>query len=144
MAVQYEHTQFGTLTIVGLLVAGLVGVLPVVLLLDGAGGVVVYATGGVLVVIGVLFHSLTVKVSDADLVWYFGPGFWRKQIDRDAIERVEVVRNTILHGWGIRKIPGGWLYNVSGLDAVEVETTDGTLVRIGTDEPERLASVLRP
>ena len=36
----------------------------------------------------------------------------------------------------------GWLYNVSGLDAVEIETSDGDVIRLGTDEPNQLSSVL--
>lgn len=35
------------------------------------------------------------------------------------------------------------VYYMSGCDAVEVETADGAVVRIGTGEPERLADVLR-
>jgi hypothetical protein len=37
----------------------------------------------------------------------------------------------------------GWLYNVAGLDAVEIETTEGDVIRIGTDEPDRLANALQ-
>ena len=41
----------------------------------------------------------------------------------------------ILVCWVIRN---GWLYNVSGFDAVELELASGKLCRIGTDEPGRL------
>lgn len=90
----------------------------------------------------ILFSSLTVRVDDETLVWYFGPHFWTNTLPLSRIERVEGVRNSPWHGWGIRMLSGGWLYNVSGLDAVEIETSDGEVVRIGTDEPNQLSSVL--
>lgn len=47
------------------------------------------------------------------------------------------------HGLGIRKIRDGWLYSVSGLDAVEIETTDEEVIRLGTVEPHRRARTLK-
>jgi hypothetical protein len=44
-------------------------------------------------------------------------------------------------GYGIRWTSRGWLYNVSGTRAVEIQTTETTFA-IGTDEPERLLSAL--
>jgi hypothetical protein len=35
------------------------------------------------------------------------------------------------------------MFNVSGLDAVEIEQTDGKGFRIGTDEPKRLEAAIR-
>lgn len=84
-----------------------------------------------------LFSSLTVIVEGDVLRFYFGPGFWERRIPLGDVQRVASVRTSPLHGWGIHYTPHGWLYNVSGLDAVEVETTTETL-RIGTDQPGRL------
>jgi len=53
------------------------------------------------------------------------------------------VRNQWWWGWGIRLIPGGWLYNVSGLDAVELKMKNGRIFRIGTDEAQRLAEFIQ-
>jgi hypothetical protein len=41
-----------------------------------------------------------------------------------------------VYGWGIHYYGKGWLYNVAGLDAVEIRLTSGRRLRIGTDEPE--------
>ena len=57
-------------------------------------------------------------------------------------EREEVTTHWI-YGWGIRWIPGGWLWNVSGLDGVELALVSGRRFRIGTDEPEQLAGRFR-
>jgi len=43
-----------------------------------------------------------------------------------------------LVGWGIRWTGSGWLFNVSGLDAVELSLKSGRRFRIGTDDPRGL------
>jgi hypothetical protein len=56
------------------------------------------------------------------------------------IERCTPVRNSAIWGVGIRMIPSGWLYNVSGLDAIEISFKNSRRkVRIGTDRPEEIA-----
>ena len=135
----YSHTQTGqTLrwTIVspalGLLAAGsIVGkellLLPIALALAG---------------VGWAFSTLTVEVSTTELTWFFGPGFWRKNIARDEIVSAVPVRNKWWWGWGVRLTPRGWLYNVSGLGAVEIALRSGKVLRIGSDEAPALAEAL--
>ena len=41
------------------------------------------------------------------------------------------------------RTPHGWLYNVSGYEAVEIALASGKRLRLGTDEPHRLAQALR-
>jgi hypothetical protein len=53
------------------------------------------------------------------------------------------VRNKWWYGWGIRLTPHGWLFNVGGLDAVELELASGRKFRIGTDEPQGLLNAIR-
>lgn len=87
---------------------------------------------------------LRIQVEQNVLRWYFGVGFPRKTIALGDIETVNVVRNKWWYGWGIRKlVSGGWLYCVHGLDAVEIKTNTGKIVRLGTDEPKQLARVLQ-
>lgn len=85
-----------------------------------------------------LFHSLTVRVGASRIELRFGIGLIRKSFDLALVQEARAVRNHWYNGWGIRAIRGGWLYNVSGLDAVEVTFSNGKLCRIGTDEPRRL------
>jgi hypothetical protein len=54
------------------------------------------------------------------------------------------VPNRWWYGWGIRRGPGFRLYNVSGLDAVELRLKSGEVRRIGTDDPLALAAALKP
>ncbi|MDY7014940.1 MAG: hypothetical protein SVX43_15355 [Cyanobacteriota bacterium] len=53
------------------------------------------------------------------------------------------VKNPWYYGWGIRLTPRGWLFNVSGLDAVEISLNSGRHFRIGTDRPRELERAIR-
>ena len=131
----YRHAQTGW-TMFASFVAGTVVVGAVTL--PGGGTILFFVVLVVLGMMAVLFHSLTVTVDERSVRWHFGPGFWKKEIPPETIERVEAVRNKWYYGWGIRKTPHGWLYNVSGLSAVEIMAKDGRRIRLGTDEPEAL------
>lgn len=139
MTMRYRHTQRGTLTILLCLVfAALDGVIawrsgqwtPVVVLV-------------LLVAVAILFSSLTVEVGEGELRWYFGPGLWSYRLPLNDIETVTPVRNHWWSGFGIRMRPGFRLYNVSGLDAVQLRLRSGEVRRIGTDDPQGLAEVLK-
>jgi len=135
----YKHTQVGWYI--------LFFVIPVVLILTFASSVTstVYLliTIAVLVAALVMFCTLTVFAGDTEVGFYFGPGIVRKKFLYSDIESVTQVRNHWLLGWGIRWFGRGWLYNVSGLDAIELKLASGKLLRIGTDEPERLMAFLQ-
>ena len=89
-----------------------------------------------------LFYALTVEIDGTHLTFRFGVGLIRKRIPLTEIVEVQPVRNSWLYGWGIHRTPHGGLYNVSGWDAVEITLTSGQRLRLGTDEPRRLAQVL--
>jgi len=90
-----------------------------------------------------LFGSLTVEVWEDRIVLWFGPGVIRKRFDVKDVRRATAVRNRWYYGWGIRFTPHGWLFNVSGFDAVELEMGSGRKYRIGSDEPQELLSAIR-
>ena len=98
---------------------------------------------GVLIICLILFSTLTVLADHRSIVVWFGPGVIRKKLSLEEIESSKVVRNFWLSGWGIRKIPKGWLFNVSGLYAVELSLKSGKVFRIGTDEPQKLNNFLQ-
>lgn len=125
------------------------GVVVAILLLVGSQGasVVLYIVLGILVlglVLTVIFRRLSVKVDDTRVEAAFGNGWPKKIIDRSTVTAVKPVRNKWWYGLGIRKVPRGWMYNVWGLDAVELELDSGKVFRIGTDDPEGLAAALSP
>ncbi len=96
----------------------------------------------VLVATGWALSSLTVEVTQTRLSWFFGPGLLRKSIEREAITSATPVRNPWWYGWGIHLTPRGWLYNVGGFDAVELALSNGSTLRIGSDEAAALARAL--
>ena len=89
-----------------------------------------------------LFSRLEATVSDGRIVVAFGFGRPHREIEMADVTAVRQVRNTWIQGWGIRKITNGWMYNVWGLDAVEVELSSGDVFRIGTDDPENLLAAI--
>ena len=97
----------------------------------------------VLVAVALVFSSLTIEVGDNELRWFFGPGFWSYRLPLDDIETVAAVRNRWWNGFGIRMRPGFRLYNVSGLDAVELRLKSHEVRRIGTDDPQGLMEALK-
>lgn len=144
----YVHRQWATLILVLLATFAIgIGVLSGARFHDDKALVPVAA--GALVFAGILaglFHSLVVTVrgdaSEAFLRVQFGWGLIRRTIPLASIESARPVRNSWWYGWGIRLTPHGWLWNVSGLDAVELELTSGKRFRIGTDEPGRLVRAI--
>lgn len=96
----------------------------------------------VLILLLILFGSLTVTVDEAAILVAFGPGLVRKRITLDRVHACRPVRNKWYYGWGVRLIPGGLMFNVSNLEAVELDMGDGRVFRIGTDEPEKLTAAV--
>ena len=141
----YRHTQSGALIRWALgLGAALTLVVLIPLVRSGTAGALVPASVLVVLVLFVwLFGALTVEVSSERVALWFGPGVIRKQFTAASIRGVAVVLNRWYWGWGIRLTPHGWLYNVSGLEAVELSLEGGKTVRIGTDEPQKLEAAIR-
>jgi len=134
----YRHTQQGILILAVCIAVAALGAVTT----WQAGRTPLIALLIILAAIAVIFHSLTVEVSDNELRWYFGPGLWTYRLALDEIRSVSIVRNHWWNGFGIRISPGFRLYNVSGLDAVELQLKTDEIRRIGTDDPQGLAGAL--
>jgi len=135
----YRHTQIGYLTLIVILVAALgIGVS-----LPNEVRPVSLGVAALLVIIAVLFSSLTVEVGGEELRFHFGPGFWRKRVALSEVAAATPTQSSWWEGWGIRFTPRGMLYNVSGTNAVEIELRSGRRFRIGTDEPEAMVQAIR-
>jgi hypothetical protein len=135
----YRHTQRGTLTIL------------LCLIFAALDAVVAWRSGQwmpvavliVLIAVAIVFSSLRVEVSEGELRWYFGPGWWSYRLPLDEIAEVAAVRNQWWNGFGIWMRPGFRLYDVSGLDAVELSLKSNEIRRIGTDDPKGMAEALK-
>ena len=137
---RYKHTQVGYLVIVAM--AAVLVLIGIVLAKAGINWIAI----GVLIFIAValvLFSSLTVVIREEELEVRFGPGPIRKRFKLNEIESCKAVKNHWYNGWGIRLIPHGVLYNVSGFHAVEIRLRTGKKYRIGTDVPQELEGAIR-
>jgi len=139
MTFSYRHTQIGYLMI-AVLAAGVLGLAASVAF--GGGPRVLVVVSAILGLCLLLFPTLTAVVQRDRLRCFFGLGLIGREIPVTEIVAVSVVRNPWTYGWGLRLIPGGWLWNVSGFDAVELRLNDGKLFRIGTDEPDALHAAI--
>ena len=145
----YENTQPGTfIRVMTGSWAFFFGVLAVVMLVLGQKeaaiglGVVTVMAAVILGIVYALFHSLTVRVSRSDIALSFGVSLIRKQFPIGDISSASIVQNRWYNGFGIRKIRGGWLYNVSGFDAIEIQLKNERKYRIGTNQPKKLLAVV--
>lgn len=142
----YKHTQTSYLVYAVPLVV-IVPLLIVFRLVPGTAHAPWWPTAlvvAITVIVCVIFNVLTITVDHAVLSWAFRFGIGRHTVPLSEVARVSVVRNPWYYGWGIHRTPYGWLYNVSGSGAVQVEMQNGEMFRLGSDEPERLARVLTP
>jgi hypothetical protein len=85
---------------------------------------------------------LTIEITEWELRWRFGPGLFRKSVKLSDIASAKPVRTNFLNGWGIHLTRFGWLYNVSGLDAVAITLKNGKRFALGTDEAHSLLAAL--
>lgn len=140
----YRHSQnamwtFWIILLTGLVGAGLTlncmgysaGLAPALLLL------------ALITLLLLIMFRLTVTIDDEAIRISYGIGIIRKAIPLENVLSCETVRNKAWWGWGVKMFfdgisPAGWLYNVDGLDAVELEMKNGSRLRIGTDEPDEL------
>jgi hypothetical protein len=98
---------------------------------------------GTLGAVGAAFRSLTIEVRDQAVHLSFGDGVIKKIFPVSEIDAAKQVRTTPLNGWGIHWIGNGWLYNIYGLDAIELAMKDGKRVWLGTDDPENLLAAIK-
>jgi hypothetical protein len=132
----YQHTQPGTT---------IVASVSVLCILFAIGAIFIHLFVISVLLLGItiwLFRSLTIEISDTDLIWYFGSGWPRKSVLLSEIASAEPIRTGFWNGWGIHYTPRGWLYNVSGHDAVAIKLRSGKQFCLGTDQPQELAVTL--
>lgn len=142
MTVRYHHTQAGTLMLAVLILSAVVCAAVGYLDPPAPPRGLLWALALMFVLLAWTFSSLTVDVTETEIRWHFGPGLLHYRVARGDIAAVAVVRNNMLSGFGIRMRPGFRLYNVGGLDAVELRLKDGAVRRVGTDDPSGLAAAL--
>jgi len=141
---RYRHTQIGW-TLIVLVVAVVLAELTTVAFSEPRGTLALALSGAFVAVVAVmlaLFSTLTVAVDDRAVRLWFGLGSLRREVMLADITAARKVQKHWYAGWGVRIIPGGRLYNVGGLEAVELEMDNGRVVRVGTDQPDALLAAV--
>ena len=72
----------------------------------------------------------------------FGVGLFRRTLPIADLVRCDRMRTRLRWGWGLHWTPAGWLYNVSGRDAVRLELRRERPVIIGSDDADALKTAI--
>lgn len=140
---RYEHTQIGYLTICALFgVAAFVATMQIVAPADHPNLSITATIEVILLVCALVFSKLTIKVDDEMLRAYFAMGLICKKVRLSEITGCDPIRIRWWYGWGIHLTPYGWLYNVSGFDAVVITLRDGRKFALGTDDSQALVAAI--
>ncbi|MCB0193177.1 MAG: hypothetical protein KDJ65_14630 [Anaerolineae bacterium] len=135
----YKHTQIGYLLLVIYgLVIGLISYIGVV----NDFNPITIAVLVIMLITMTLFPTLTITVDDRMLKLHYGLGIIHKRFLLEDIDSYRVVENPWYYGWGIRYTPRGWMFNISGFSAIELQMKSGKHYRIGTDDPTGLARAI--
>lgn len=110
---------------------------------DGLVSTIPFVVAALMALCFVTFYSLTVSIDAEQLHVSFGPGWIKKRFSVREISAAQKVENRWFYGWGVKLTPHGWLFNVSGFDAVEVELASGRRYRIGSDQPDELVRAIQ-
>jgi len=141
---RYQHTQIGWVSIGGIVL----GMLLVLGLLWNAERIVVSpliaAFLALVFLLGIaIFGKLTTEIDESEFRIRFGWLGWPgKSVPLAEIVGAIPTKTSPISGWGIRITTRGWLYNVSGRNAVIVATSDGKQFLVGSDESIKLADAI--
>jgi hypothetical protein len=89
------------------------------------------------------FYGITVIVDEKQIIIKLGIGFYKRKIDLSSIKSVESITYPSYYGYGIRLIPNGILYNVSGKHAIKLKFKNSRrVILIGTNDWDNLKAVI--
>jgi len=104
---------------------------------------ILLAVSIVFVITIALFYKLTIMIESKTLRWWFGVGIISREVPLAEIVECEPIGIRWWYGWGIHRTPYGWLYNVSGLDALAISLRNGGKFALGTDDADGLTTAIR-
>ena len=143
--VKYKFTQFGTFSVITMLPIFIFILIMIftIGLKDPVQGSIFIFVGVTFLICLLLFYKLTICIDDTFITLSLGIGLITKKYPLQDIKSCKPVRNSPFDGIGIRMIPNGWLYNVSGLGAVELSFKNKkSVVRIGSNDPGKVSDII--
>lgn len=141
---RYTHLQTGWLSILANAI-GLAISFWVVVTIPLNGVMLPMAAGLVIMLIGttITFAKLATEVDSEAFTLRFGLLRWPdKRTELAEIAGALPTRTSLFAGWGVRITMRGWLYSVSGRDAVIIGLRNGKQFLVGTDDPTGLADAI--
>jgi len=139
---RYRNTEIGYV-MMALVAIALVICIGLPLAISGRWGPELYVGPIIVSFVLFLFPTLTTEVDETRVRCAFGLGLIRREVALRDIAEAAIVRTHWFYGWGIRLIPGGWLWRVSSLDGIELKLRSGKLLQIGTNDAAGLADAIR-
>jgi len=141
-----KYTQFGTFSVIILL--PLLVFLTVMLFKSGFSSgpesIILLFLSLTFVICLLIFYQLTIIVDDIHVSFRLGIGLVGKSYKISDIKSCRSVTNSVINGIGIRLLRNGWLYNVSGLKAIELQFHNRkSVIRIGTNRPDEICAVIQ-
>ena len=142
---RYDHTQRGWLHWLLVALAALFACSAIAVREEGPAPWLLAAVTAVMAVLAFCFAHLNVRDTGSELEIGFGPlRVFRRRVRYAEIATAEPGRSALIDGWGIHWTPGrGWTWNIRGFGCAELTLRDGRTLRIGTDEPDKLAAFVR-
>ena len=101
--------------------------------------------GPTLILLITRFTWLDVEVGADGIRYRFVPFIRWRLIPWASIQRLEVCKYdplTDYGGWGVKRGRKGWIYNVSGDDALRITHTDGHILMLGIKDVARWRAAL--
>lgn len=141
-----KYTQFGTLSVLIMLpLLLLFSVLLIKSWLDNTPDFYIHIILVLTFLICLLiFYKLTIIVDSSRISFKLGIGLISKSYNIKDLKLCKPVTNSVFIGIGIRMLQNGWLYNVTGLKAIELQFVNKkSVVRIGTDKPDEISHLVQ-
>lgn len=142
MEAEFRYTQYGALMFIVFLITGvLIAVVAWAIIAEGRVLAAIAMICVYLLGLG-MFYSFTVEISDGRLKFWFGIGIIRKTYALSELQSTKEVDNPWYYFWGVKSIPGGWLYAIAPGTAVEIVLNNGRIVNLGTNQPKKLKQAI--
>mmetsp|Transcript_26514 Transcript_26514/g.67218 ORF Transcript_26514/g.67218 Transcript_26514/m.67218 type:complete len:153 (+) Transcript_26514:79-537(+) len=141
----YDHAQRTSAFSVSLgLSSGAVFAAAVSLGLSAGAVFAAFVVGAVLLLAAQMMRELRVSLGAAGIhVGFALFGLPSRTLAWTEVASATKVRNSWQTSWGMHSVRRGWLWNIAGPDAVELELRTGRVFRIGTDDADGLLAACK-
>ena len=140
-----KYTQFGTFMVIVFMLTLFFSLIMILAegLKDNSRFITFSFLSLIMIVALLFFYKITIEIDDAFISFKLGIGWFGRKYRIDNLISCKSVKNSIWYGMGARLLPNGWLFNVSGLKAIELSFKNKkSIIRIGTNKPEEIAEIV--